>query len=272
MTYETANTAYLKLFEHGCVVLRDVFPKLSIDALYAEFMSRHGALDAQQMEQRAAMPAPNRILKVGNARYEIAMRMNGVFGDPDVFANPILCKFLYPLLGEDMRLGGFTVVTAYPGAALQHPHRDHDHLFPTAGIPHNIPVYAVNIAVPLIDVDIEQGPTAVWPGSHQASSAVELKQEDAVAFSLRRGDCLLIDYRTMHAGMPNLTDRMRPILYLPYTRTWFFDEVNHFNRCALDMSRNEFHALPQELHPLLVRAYAQSVRADWHKVDDTFST
>ncbi len=143
----------------------------------------------------------------------------------------------------------------------------HAHLFHADG-GQALPIYAVNVAVPLLDVDLEMGPTAVWLGSHRWPSYMEPKLEDATTFSLQRGDCLLLDYRTMHAGMPNGSKRIRPILYTPYTRTWFFDEVNHFTRCSLDMTRTAFRALPESLYPLLMRAYTQFTRADWHKVDD----
>jgi len=53
-----------------------------------------------------------------------------------------------------------------------------------------------------------------------------------------------MDYRTLHTGMPNRGTRIRPILYLVYTRTWFFDEVNHAGRAALDLPLEKFLWLP----------------------------
>jgi hypothetical protein len=46
-----------------------------------------------------------------------------------------------------------------------------------------------------------------------------------------------------------------------YARTWFFDEVNHSGRAPLDMSFEEFKALPPSVRPLLFRAYSQLMRA-----------
>jgi hypothetical protein len=70
-----------------------------------------------------------------------------------------------------------------------------------------------------------------------------------------------MDYRTLHTGMPNRSTRIRPILYLVYTRTWFFDEVNHAGRASLDLPMEKFMSLPETTRPLLLRAFAQQMRA-----------
>jgi hypothetical protein len=78
---------------------------------------------------------------------------------------------------------------------------------------------------------------------------------------LQRGDCLLLDYRTLHAGMPNQSTRARPVLYLVYARRWFFDDVNYMNRVPLDMPAERFAELPETLRPLMVRAYSFALHA-----------
>ena len=100
-----------------------------IDGIYREFLAHYGAMDLQAMSDQAAKPLPNPFLEVGGARFEIVPRMQGAFGDPDLFANALLRRFLMPLLGSDMRLSGFTIVVSHPGATLQHIHRDHAHLY-----------------------------------------------------------------------------------------------------------------------------------------------
>jgi hypothetical protein len=46
---------------------------------------------------------------------------------------------------------------------------------------------------------------------------------------------MLVDYRTMQAGLANMSERVRPILYLAYERPWFFDFGNHIRRIPLDL-------------------------------------
>jgi Phytanoyl-CoA dioxygenase (PhyH) len=165
---ETDKAAHAAFEANGCVLLRGAFPLATIEAMHREYISQFGALDLAAMRAEAAKPPPNRFLEVGGARYDITPRMTGAFGAPAAFANGLLLKFLGQLLGQKMQLSNFTLVVAHPGAPEQHAHRDHEHLFFRPGVGPGLPVYAVNVAVPLIDVDIENGPTGVWLGSHRS--------------------------------------------------------------------------------------------------------
>jgi ectoine hydroxylase-related dioxygenase (phytanoyl-CoA dioxygenase family) len=258
---KTAEAAYQALTEHGCALLRDVFAEETIDAMYHEYLAQYGAVNAAEMAARADQPAPNPVYRVGESRYEITTRMNGAFGNPNVFANPLLRSFLAPLLGETMRLSGMTVVVSYPGSDLQHVHRDHPLLFGDCEESCNLPTYAINVTIPLIDVAAEMGPTGVWLGSHRRFGEGDPDRKDMTATPFRRGDCVLLDYRTLHAGLPNKSNVTRPIAYLVYTKTWFFDEINHVKRSPLGMTLAQYEALPEEMQPLLLRALSQHMRA-----------
>ena len=256
----TASAAYNAMRTSGCVLLRGVFSTGAIDALYREYQSQYGAMDARKMAEQSAKPLPNPFLEVGGGRYEITPRMSGAFGAPELFANVLLRRFLIPLLGSDMRLSGFTIVVSHPGAPLQHIHRDHAHLFGEPGVGRSLPVYAVNVSVPLIDVDLETGPTGIWPGTHMWPEGQVPTPETATMIPFRRGDWILMDYRTLHSGLPNRSTRARPIIYMVYTRTWFFDEVNHAGRAPLDMPLEKYLSLPETVRPLLLRAFSQAMR------------
>jgi ectoine hydroxylase-related dioxygenase (phytanoyl-CoA dioxygenase family) len=219
------------------------------------------------MQAESVKPPPNRIIGVGRARYDTTLRMSGAFGRTEVFANDLLLKFLRPLLGKDMRLNSFTAVASYPGAPEQQPHRDHDHLFPQPGVAANLPIYAVNVAVPLIDVDLATGPTGVWLGSHRSGRLIAVQGKNMTASPLQRGDCMLLDYRTLHAGLPNAGRQIRPIVYMVYARPWFFDNSNHITRIPVDMPIEHYNKLPASLRPLLIRAFSYAVRARWLEVD-----
>src|SRR4030095_2141193 len=213
------------------------------------------------MAAQAGKPLPNPFLEVGGGRFEIVPRLQGAFGDAELFANSLLRRFLMPLLGSDMRLSGLTVVVSHPGATLQHIHRDHAHLYTDPSVARSLPCYAVNVTVPLCDVDLQTGPTGVWPGSHLWPEGQVPPPETVTAVPFQRGDCVLLDYRTLHTGMPNRSARIRPSLYMVYPRTLFFDEVNHAGRAALDLPMEKFMSLPETMRPLLLRAFAQAMRA-----------
>jgi len=262
---ETEAAAHAAFHEHGCVLLRGMFPPAAIEAMHREYLARFGSLDVVAMGIEADRPAPNRFFGVGGARCDITLPMTGAFAQPDVFANPRLLKFLGPLLGDDFHMTNFTAVVSHPGAPVQHIHRDLSHLFPD-GVGPSLPVYAVNAAVPLIDVDTRTGPTGVWLGSHRWPHA-SARIENMTVAALQRGDCMLLDYRTLHAGLPNAGRQVRPIVYMVYARPWFFDNSNHISRIPLDMSIEQYNQLPASLRPLMIRAFSYAVRARWNEVD-----
>src|SRR3984893_14273097 len=199
---ETEATAHAAFREHGCVLLRGMFRPDAIEALHREYLARYGTLDMVGMGLEADRPPPNRFLAVGGARCDITLPMAGAFGDSDPVAEPRPLQCPGPVLGNGFQLSNFTAVVSHPGAPIQHIHRDSGHLFAEALVGPDLPVYAVNVAVPLIDVDTRTGPTGVWLGSHRWPSAVAPIETMTVA-AWQRGDCMLLDYRTLHTGLPN---------------------------------------------------------------------
>jgi hypothetical protein len=264
---ETESAAVAAFHEHGCILLRGALPLATVEAMHRDYLAQFGAMGAGEMRAEAAMPPPNRLLEVGGARYDITLRMTGAFGRPEVFANGLLLKILRQLLGRGMHLSNFTSVVSHPGAPQQHAHRDCAHLFDEPGVGPNLPVYAVNVAVPLIDVDLETGPTGVWLGSHRLPQTSAVQDSAMTKCSLQRGDCMLLDYRTLHAGLANRSQRSRPVVYMVYARPWFFDDVNHVNRIPLDLPIDDYERLPATVRPLLIRAFSHATRARWQQLD-----
>ena len=189
------------------------------------------------------------------------LTLRGALADPMLFANPLLYPVLSAALGKDMRVSGVTAVVSYPGAQAQHIHADHPHLFAGDAMSTALPSYGINVAVPLIDVDRTIGPTAICLGSHRWPHGRTATPDELTVVDFQRGDCVLIDYRTQHTGMPNTSTVVRPILYIVYARNWFFDDVNHLSRPSLNMPLEEFAALPEPVKPLFSRAYSQQMRA-----------
>jgi hypothetical protein len=263
LTPQNESAAHAAFQEHGAVLLRGAFPPSTVDAMYREYAAQLGTLDLAAMRAQAEQPPPNRLIGVGGSRYDVTLRMTGAFGSTQVLANGLLIKLLRPLLGKDMRLNSLTVVVSHPDAPQQQAHRDNDHLFAEPGVGPGLPVYAVNVSVPLIDVDLETGPTGIWLGSHRSGQTVAVQRSSMTVSPWQRGDCILMDYRTLHAGLANRSARARPIVYLVYGRRWFADDVNHINRIPLDMPLEHYETFPEPVRPLLVRAYTHAIRLRW---------
>jgi hypothetical protein len=262
-----ASAAYASLQVHGCVLLRGAFAPATVEGMHAEYVAQFGAMNLAAMEDQAGRPPPNRVFRVGDARYDVVLSMTGAFGRPDVFANRLMLNFLIPLLGSNLHLNSLTTVVSYPGAAQQHAHRDHPDLYFEPGVSPMQPIYAVNVAVPLIDIDLATGPTGVWLGSHRLPDGTKVQEKDLVAREFKRGDCLLLDYRTMHTGLPNRSTRARPIVYMVYSRPWFFDHGNHKRRIPLDLPLECYDKLPAPIRPLLSRAFSYGIYARWREAE-----
>jgi hypothetical protein len=257
---QTERAAFAAFRKHGCAVLRGLFPSHIIDGMYRDYLARYGALDARAMKSD-----PNLFVARGEGRFQITPRVSGALGTPEVFANALLRQALASLLREDMQLNSFTIVVSFPGAPLQPVHRDHAHLFAEEpGVAAILPVHAVNVMVPLVDTDLATGPTGIWSGSHRWPASIQPQPETVSASAIQRGDCMLLDYRTLHTGLPNRSGGARPIVCMVYARNWFFDDINHLGASSLDLPPEEQRRLPECTRPLLVRALSQAMRGQAH--------
>lgn len=147
-------------------------------------------------------------------------------------------------LGKDVRLKLINAIVALPesdGNGLQHWHRDTEALFPDdeyfvahlhdrqGGV--ELPPFALNMFVPLIDQNPHVGPTEFILGSHQWAPtwADDEKQGGWVekSFSVPAGSIILSDYRTIHRGTVNRGQVPRPVIMLVYGREWWTDVVNY---------------------------------------------
>ena len=244
-----------RLAEHGCLILEGAFTASFITELYQAFDARYGGMSAEDMEAKCHQTGgPNKFFQVGGRRYEIAPTMKPPFSDPRLYANDGIRSVLNLLLGEMYKVSSFSVVVSHPGADMQHVHRDHNHLYEGEDVGRDLPPHAINVAVPLVDVDLEVGSTAFWPGSHRWETDHPCPEEQMVVPTLRPGDCMMLDYRTMHGGLPNRSARVRPILYVVYARPWFFDEKNFTNRNPLDLPEREYAKLPPDMKELMSRS------------------
>ena len=251
------------LRENGAVLLRHALAADLVDTLKHGFDSQWGAFTSEQMRDQARLPFPNPVLRVGEERYEVILKIKHAFLQSGIFANDLICNFLVGVLGPGMKLSGFTAVLSFPGAKQQHIHSDAPRLFNEAGPSASLPSYAINVSIPLIDVTNEIGGTGIWLGSHQWDAHRAPQPREMTNVEFQRGDCILMDYRTLHAGLPNVSTIARPILYMVYARPWFFDDSNHVGRPSLDMDTRDFERLAPHIQNLLVRAFSQRMRAQY---------
>lgn len=253
---KTAAEAARLFRVHGALLIRNVFPVELVRALQTEFKARYESLPEAEIRARC--------MEVGEKRYMFTVALEGPFNDPALYASPRLKPILGELLGKDCVIQSFGAVCAFPGAGMQHLHRDHPLLFKEAGgINAFLPPYALHVVVPMVDLDEQTGTTALWEGSHRSKNQLELARinrpgaDPLAGASLpypRAGDCYLMDFRLHHRGTANVSDRARTILYVVYSRSWFQDHLNYRKQARLDIEPAEFRKIPEECRGLFLNA------------------
>jgi len=232
----------LKMAKHffeasGFLKIENLFPKELIHSLAAAY-EKQIAFDPETEALQTGV-------QVSDKRYITPISFTSPFNDPLLYANPLIMPLLEKILGPRLILGGLGAVTALPGAEAQHVHADYRCLFEEEmGISCSVPTYAITFAVPLVDIDLVNGPTKVWKASHK-TYPIEQKMQayDMELLSGPVGSCYFWDYRTFHAGGSNHSEKVRSLLYMSYTRCWFKD---FFNPDLLHMEREDYDTLSND--------------------------
>jgi len=160
------------------------------------------------------------------------------FNDDKVVSNAFIKPVVNSLLGDDAKLVYAGLILSFPGSSDQPWHRDGTALFTDAefSLDQSLPPYALNVFIPLDDVTSDVGPTEFCVGSHYRKKAIEVMKHiengnessaNIIGPLLKTGDALIYDYRVCHRGTQNLAKKKtRPMLYLMFSRPWFFEHIN----------------------------------------------
>lgn len=222
---------------HGFLKIENLFPKEFIETLATAYEKK---LHFDEKEITLANGT-----KVSNGRYIVPIDFKPPFNDPMLYANKILMPLMKELLGPRFILNSLGAISALPGSTNQHVHADYFSLFEEdVSISSKTPPFAITFAVPLMDVDLINGPTQIWAGSHHSYPI----EQSMVAYQKHflygpMGSCYFWDYRTFHAGGSNHSDNIRSLLYMGYSRRWFKD---FSNPDFLLIEEEDYKSIPQE--------------------------
>ncbi len=150
----------------------------------------------------------------------------------DVLTNDLVVAVTKAILGPGVKNAFYSGNTALPSPHRQPVHADSGHLWPRLQVAHPPAQLVVN--VPVVDMRPENGSTEIWPGTHRdltvrAGRDIKVPQEALEARravcpplqpTVARGSVLIRDIRLWHAGMPNRTDRPRPMLAMIHSAGW----------------------------------------------------
>lgn len=243
---KSVKAAVRAVEKDGVVRLDGIFPASLLRRIAKRVMGlyRRGALGGSWVARDIA------------GRRTTILPFSGPFLEKSFCANPRLLAIVEALLGETARWSSLEVVMAESGAAAQYVHVDAPLRLDRAGKRFsgdlsNLPPYALALAVPLVDVDEDNGATAIWPGSHREglkypppSEAALKRRYPMTLMTGRLGQAYLYDYRTFHRGTPNVSAEPRPLLMLVFRRAWFNDPNLEPVASGLRLSQRDRARLP----------------------------
>ncbi|KAE9367865.1 phytanoyl-dioxygenase family protein [Stipitochalara longipes BDJ] len=211
----------------------------------------------------------------------------------DVFFNPFVIQILNAYLGAKPIFNFITGNNALPHTnGLRQPvHKDITFFHPQA------PFFVI-ANIPLCPFNPSTGSTEFWLGSHASTSGqqqvlatpestlsnaklrigeptcnvisevVEARRQvrPPIQPSCEKGDIMLRDLRTWHAGMPNESEDYRIMLALGYQAQWY---PNHTLRFKAPLSQGNFF-MKHNGQPVEVRADLLPDNSDFGKLNDIF--
>lgn len=225
----------------GTVQVNNAFPAEMIERLQQVFFERYTPYFQDENHPDA--------LQLGDKRYMLTVDIDELFGHPDLIGMPKLMPIIREVLDDDFVLGAYTAVISLPGSEDQDRHKDHPALFPDTRWHHSLPCFAAQVSIPLVPMNEMTGATRVHKGTHRVSSD-EAEKTPFQDPKIELGGVLLHDYRCMHLGVGNRSDRVRPVLTLVFTRPWFKDFKNYDKQPPLRISPSAYAQLPEALQPL----------------------
>ena len=212
---EQVRLAHDCLVRNGYAILDHVFPEDKIRALNLEF-NEHYARFREDREFEDTV-------EVGAGRFLVSIDLAGGFGDPFIYANPLVVALVRETLEPDAILEAYGAIVSLPGAVDQEIHRDSPLLFSNEIAP-LLPAHALNFGVPLIEMNELHGTTALYPRSHRWKGYDKQPQPELPVVPI--GSCILWDFRLFHGGTSNRSNMPRPLLYSTFARRWYQDPVN----------------------------------------------
>jgi len=205
-------------------------------------------------------------------RYDMQWKIDGEkhFLDEEMILSKFM-PFVHEVLGgpqmTNMNFNG--CLMSLPGAKEQLWHVDGEHLFTsednfkcvgkenidffkkTDSVPDSIlPAHCLNIFIPLVDVESNNGGTEFCLGSHfhtkffndsivwQDSTWKDRIgfKGDVLAIKVNAGEVLAFDYRVLHRALEHGGKEVRPLLYYTFTKRWFSDAMNFADLPSLTLA------------------------------------
>ena len=232
--------------QFGLVLVPDIFPKDIMERGYAQAMEAFQEImdvyEKKSIEKKVGTKwGYKEIVMRSQGRFEMNYKMNeGVFAQLNVESNSWFKEFFDKAIGPDWTLRRQSLLVSFPGAEGMQWHTDGDHVSKSR----HLPAHYVNVFIALRDISLEQGPTELRPASHFLTrnlgklmflAKIKKRLHNPVTPVAAQGDAVIFDYRTLHRGTPNVSDRPRAQLELVFSSERYLDLLNFPKRSIFDV-------------------------------------
>ena len=223
LTPEHRQAAVTALEQDGLVVLNGVVDTVHLDLLAAKMDE-----DIAAILRLETIPYQ---FVVGHTQHDPPPFEPYLFRD--VVCNDLVVDVTRAVLGEGVTNTFYSGNTNLPGSGEQPVHIDWGQLWP--GLERAHPACRVVVNISPIDVGPENGSTEVWLGSHLdttmwvgtpslvvPSERVEARRrvQPPVQPRIEKGGVLIRDIRLWHRGVPNTSQRARPMIAMIHGCRW----------------------------------------------------
>lgn len=197
--------------------------------LFENFFSREWTDEARRLTYRLAREEPDRTSHFhGDETESTQKRVWNLPAKGEVFqricSDERILALMQPLLGDDLMLSSFAANILYPGAPAQEGHVDYPYwdLHARSRWPRTLNAsffLAVETVVILDDFTIENGATAIVPGSQKLAAWPDSERFAAESIRLTppAGSLFMFPALLWHAGQANRSQHSRAALLGSYT-------------------------------------------------------
>lgn len=222
---KTLDRARRAILDDGYVVLLDVADVRHLEAIGSRMLE-----DVERVLARSDIPFNfNR----GNLQQDPPPFEPFLF--KDVLLNEWVISVTHSILGNGLFNAFYSGNTALARSTSRQPvHADLGHLWPD--MEHATPPYGLVVNFPTVDMDVSNGSTELWPGTHADTSCalqdgdIKISEAKLEAWRSKRppiqpavkvGSALIRDIRMWHAGMPNPSGQHRPMMAMIHWVSWW---------------------------------------------------
>jgi len=174
--------------------------------------------------------------RTGQGHLQLGLRRRAPYVRHDLLANPAIEAVVAEILGQGAWLGFYNGNVNLPGSTHQPLHFDRPFSWKTeaqareAGEDWPPRATTLSCSVALQEINLENGATEIYPGTHRETAVAEWplgerpenhpdlieRWAPPARMTIPAGGICFRDPRMWHRGMPNPSDKVRPMIALTY--------------------------------------------------------